>query len=155
MNDNSLDIRRKLPNDTEVLFGIWLKSVQATHTFLSDGDIQYFAPLVRDYLASSEAEIWVLCSDSRVVGFMGLSPNKIEAIFVAPEYQRRGGGRRLVEYAQNCYGALTVDVNEQNPAARGFYESCGFVVEGRSALDSTGRPFPLLHMRRFAPIAPS
>ena len=44
-------------------------------------------------------------------------------------------------------GDLTVDVNEQNPAACRFYEACGFVVEGRSELDSTGRPFPLLQMR--------
>ena len=28
-----------------------------------------------------------------------------------------------------------------------FSVACGFVVEGRSELDSTGRPFPLLHMR--------
>jgi putative acetyltransferase len=50
---------------------------------------------------------------------------------------------------------LTVDVNEQNPAACRFYEACGFVVEGRSELDSTGRPFPLLHMRLPAPNQPS
>jgi putative acetyltransferase len=45
-------------------------------------------------------------------------------------------------------GDLTVDVNEQNPAARGFYEALGFVVVGRSPLDDGGRPFPILHMRR-------
>jgi putative acetyltransferase len=32
-------------------------------------------------------------------------------------------------------------------AARRFYESCGFVVEGRSDLDEQGRPYLLLHMR--------
>jgi putative acetyltransferase len=44
-----------------------------------------------------------------------------------------------------------VDVNEQNSAARRFYEACGFVVEGRSELDDQGRPYPLLHMRLAAP----
>jgi putative acetyltransferase len=48
-------------------------------------------------------------------------------------------------------GALTVDVNEQNPAAVGFYERLGFVVVGRSPRDGSGRPFPLLHLRRPAP----
>jgi putative acetyltransferase len=122
--------------------------VRATHTFLSEEDIQSFLPLVRDYLASAEPEFWVLCSDSEApLGFMGLSGSKMEALFLAPEFQRRGGGRRLVEHAQQLHGALTVDVNEQNPAACRFYEACGFVVEGRSELDSTGRPFPLLHLR--------
>jgi putative acetyltransferase len=53
----------------------------------------------------------------------------------------------MVEHARGLRGELTVDVNEQNPAACRFYEACGFVVVGRSELDSTGRPFPLLHMR--------
>ena len=54
-----------------------------------------------------------------------------------------------MEHAQALRGGdLTVDVNEQNPAAVGFYEAVGFAVVGRSPLDDAGRPFPLLHMRR-------
>ena len=75
----------------------------------------------------------------------------MEALFLAPEFLRRGGGRRLVRHAQELRGELTVDVNEQNPAARQFYEACGFVAEGRSELDSDGRPFPLLHMHLATP----
>ena len=41
----------------------------------------------------------------------------------------------------------TLDVNEQNPQAVGFYEHEGFVVAGRSPVADAGRPFPLLHMR--------
>ena len=82
------------------------------------------------------------------MGFLGLSRSKIEALFLAPEYHRRGCGRRLVRHARELKGDLTVDVNEQNPAAVRFYEACGFVVVGRSELDGAGRPFPLLHMRQ-------
>ena len=85
------------------------------------------------------------------MGFMGMSGNKIESLFLAPEYLRRGVGRRLVRHAQALHGELTVDVNEQNAPARWFYEACGFVVEGRSELDSQGRPYPLLHLRLAAP----
>ena len=61
--------------------------------------------------------------------------------------------RRLVAYAQALRpGALAVDVNEQNWPARSFYEALGFVVIGRSPLDDTGRPYPILHMRRGAPL---
>jgi putative acetyltransferase len=42
---------------------------------------------------------------------------------------------------------LTAEVNEQNHAACRFYEACGFVVEGRSEVDDTGRPYPLLQVR--------
>ena len=53
------------------------------------------------------------------------------------ECQGRGGGQRSVRHAQALHGELTVDVNEQNSAARGFYEACGFVVEGRSPLSAS------------------
>jgi putative acetyltransferase len=145
-------IRRAISTDRESLVDIWLRSVRATHTFLSEKDIQSLLPPTRDYLTSDEPELWVLCSASGVVlGFMGMDGSKMDALFLAPEFHRRGGGRRLVRHAQERRGELMVDVNEQNPAARRFYEACGFVVEGRSERDDAGRPFPLLHMRLPAP----
>jgi putative acetyltransferase len=109
-------------------------------------------PHVRSYLSSSASEIWVACDVSGIVmGFMGLSGRKMEALFLAPEFQGRGAGRLLVRHAQSLRGELTVDVNEQNAAARRFYEACGFVVEGRSELDEQGRPYPLLYMRLTEP----
>jgi putative acetyltransferase len=56
-----------------------------------------------------------------------------------------------VDHARALHGELTVDVNEQNAAAVAFYQACGFVNEGRSELDESGRPYPLLHMRLAAP----
>jgi putative acetyltransferase len=143
-----MKVRPAVPADGGVLLDIWLRSVRATHTFLSQEDVQSLLPLVRDCLASGALELWVLCSDAEgPMGFMGLSGSKMEALFLAPEFHRRGGGRLLVRWAQGRAGELTVDVNEQNPEAVRFYEACGFVVEGRSEGDSAGRPFPLLHMR--------
>jgi putative acetyltransferase len=143
----AMNIRRVIPTDREQLLEIWLRSVRATHTFLTEEDIQSFLPIVRD-VALAELEIWVLCSNSgSPIGFMGMTGSKVEALSLAPEFCRRGGGSRLIRHARQLKGELTVDVNEQNPAARLFYEACGFVVDGRSELDSTGRPFPLLHMR--------
>ena len=148
-------IRRANPTDRDVLVDIWLRSVRATHTFLSEKDIQSLLPAARDYLTSDEPELWVLCADSgAIMGFMGMSGSNMESLFLAPEFHRRGAGRRLVRHAQALHGELTVDVNEQNAAARGFYEACGFVAEGRSELDDQGRPYPLLHMRLTTPNKP-
>ena len=143
-----MNTRRAVPADRDVLFGIWLRSVRATHDFVSPEDIRAYIPLVRDYLGSCEPEFWVVSSDDgAVMGFMGLAGSRIEALFLSPECRGRGAGRQLVQHARTLRGELTTDVNEQNHAARRFYERCGFVVEGRSELDDTGRPYPLLHMR--------
>src|SRR3954462_4629081 len=99
-NSAAMNIRRAIATDREILLEIWLRSVRATHTFLSEEDIQSFLPIVRD-VALAELEIWVLCSDSgSPVGFMGMSESKVEALFLAPEFCRRGGGRRMIQHAQ-------------------------------------------------------
>ena len=146
-----MTIREACPDDRDVLLEIWLRSVRATHTFLTEDDIQSLLPMVRDG-ALVGLELWVLCSEGgQPVGFMGLSGDRVEALFLAPEYRRRGGGRMLLDHARRLKGPLTVDVNEQNPEALRFYEACGFEVAGRSATDSDGRPFPLLHLREAPP----
>jgi putative acetyltransferase len=142
-----MTIRPAGPTDRDTLLDIWLRSVRATHTFLTEDDIQSLLPLVRD-AALPELELWVLCSEGGTpAGFLGLSGSKVEALFIAPESSRRGGGRMLLDHARQLKGALTVDVNEQNPEALRFYAACGFAVIGRSAMDTAGRPFPLLHLR--------
>lgn len=45
------------------------------------------------------------------------------------------------------YAVQEVCVNEQNPAARGFYKHLGFAVYRRTPLDEQGGPFPLLYLR--------
>jgi putative acetyltransferase len=146
-------IRRARAGDYDTLVELWERSVRATHDFLTEDDIGALRPLVREALTDEALELWVLAERADVpVGFMGLAEHDIAALFLEPAHRGQGAGRRLVTHAQQLRGgSLTVDVNEQNPAARGFYEALGFVVVSRSPLDGDGRPFPLLHMRRPAP----
>ena len=143
-------IRRARAADLDTLVALWERSVRATHEFLTEADIDALRPLVREALSDDALELWVLTEKADVpIGFMGLAGHDIAALFLEPARRGQGYGRRLVAHAQQLRGGqLTVDVNEQNPAARGFYEALGFRVVGRSPLDDGGRTFPLLHMRR-------
>ena len=149
MNDDR-QVRRARAADLDTLVALWERSVRATHDFLTEADIVALRPLVPEALSDDALELWVLTERADVpIGFMGLAGDDIAALFLEPAHRGQGGGRRLVAHAQAIRdGDLTVDVNEQNPAAVGFYEALGFVVVGRSPLDDDGRPFPLLHMRR-------
>lgn len=148
------EIRRARPAERAGLVALWERSVRATHDFLTEADIEGLRPVVGEALADPGLEVWVLVDAAdRPIGFLGLAGDDIAALFVDADMRGRGAGRRLVAHAQaRRGGALTVDVNEQNPAAVGFYEALGFTVCGRSPLDGDGRPFPLLHMRRPAPV---
>ncbi len=133
--------------DHDRLVEIWYQAVCQTHTFLTDEDIQFYRNLVQNG-ALREVEIWVeLNGDQEPTGFIGLDGTKIEMLFVAPQYHGKGTGSRLIKHAQDLKGSnLQVDVNEQNDGACEFYKRFGFVQTGRSEVDGSGRPFPLLHL---------
>lgn len=150
MMTQELTIRSARPSDKNRLVEIWLASVRATHTFLSEQEIQELLPLVKEKALPS-LELWVLLSGEEIIGFAGLSDNNLEALFLHPEHFEKGGGTMLVDHARQLKGSLVVDVNEQNPDAVEFYKSVGFEVVGRSKTDSGGRPYPILHMREIDP----
>lgn len=133
-------------DDFAEIVEVWEASVRATHDFLSEEDILFFRPLIlNDYLAA--VDLYCLKDESgRIHGFLGVAGENVEMLFLAPQSRFRGLGRRLLAFALDELGARKVDVNEQNPAAVGFYEHMGFRVTGRSPEDGTGKPFPLLHM---------
>jgi putative acetyltransferase len=147
-------VRRARVEDHEELVELWERSVRASHHFLTEGDIVGLRPFVREGLAKDSGQLWVLLAPNQaVMGFLGYADDTVEALFIDPAYHRQGGGKFLIGYAQSMSttGALAVDVNEQNEEALHFYEAQGFVVVARSPLDSEGRPFPILHMKRGAP----
>lgn len=147
-----MTVRLLYEADRESLLDLWLRAVQATHTFLSEPEIQALVAPTKAYLWSDESELWVLVADNKEpAGFLGMDGGDVSALFIAPEHQRRGGGRQLIEYAADLRGELTVTVNEQNAGAVRFYEKCGFLAEDRSETDDEGRPYPVLRMRRLEP----
>lgn len=149
----NLRIRRARSTEAPALLAMWERSVRATHTFLTEADIAFYRPLTAEILSDDALDVWVLAEeDEGLVGFLGLAGHSIEALFLEPGRRREGSGRRLVEHAQKINGgALTVDVNEQNDDARRFYDALGFTVVARTSHDSTGRPYPIVHLRREAP----
>jgi len=134
-------------NDHDVLVDIWYRAVRCTHTFLTEADIQYYREMVQNG-ALKEVEIWISRNTAKeATGFIGLDGTKIEMLFIDPEYHGLGIGSRLIKHAINVAGStLQVDVNEQNDGACAFYKRFGFVQIGRSELDSSGKPFPVLHL---------
>ncbi len=140
-------------DDLPRLGDIWEAAVRATHDFLSEDDIQLFRPLVRDGYLPSAPRLAVARGDGgRAIGFVGVEGDKVEMLFVDPEWHGRGVGQALLAHAVRQWAACRVDVNEQNPRALGFYLRMGFAVESRSERDGLGKPFPLLHLRRAAPV---
>ena len=140
-------IRASRASDVALMFDIWRDAVAATHHFLSDADREFFSGIVRNHYLPAMPFTVTVDEEDRPVAFLGMTGARIHSLFVAPDQHGRGIGRRLIEHARHEHGELTVDVNEQNQSAVGFYERMGFRRIGRSDMDDSGRPYPLLHLK--------
>jgi putative acetyltransferase len=102
-------------------------------------DIIKYLPLLKTFA----------CKDVNggIQGFIGILENKIEMLFVSPEYFGKGVGKALMDFAVKKIGVNEVCVNEQNVKAKEFYEHIGFRVVERMEKDEQGRAFALLRMK--------
>jgi len=133
------NIARPTEQDYDELIQLWEKSVRSTHHFLTEESIQFYKPLIRNhYLSAVELSI-IRNSHGKIAAFMGLSDELIEMLFVHPDEQGKGYGKRLIEYAIRQKQIDKVDVNEDNDQALRFYQHLGFEIIGRDETDGRGK----------------
>lgn len=140
-------ISQPTPEDYDEILHVWEMSVRHTHDFLTEEHIQFYKPLVRKHYLPAVELFVIRNANGKIAAFMGLSDELIEMLFVHPDEQRKGYGKRLMEYARDKKQMDKVDVNEQNEKALQFYLHLGFQVIGRDETDSMGKPFPILHLQ--------
>ncbi len=142
-----LKIRISRSSEAPEIIQIWKNSVDATHDFLTADDRQEIEKEVIGFF--SETPVWVATNqEDRPLGFMFLHDGHLEALFIDASARGLGIGKQLISHALTLHPNLSVDVNEQNQQAVGFYQHMGFQIPGRSELDNQGRAYPLLHLSR-------
>lgn len=139
------------PRDPELLLRltrVWESAVLATHHFLTAADRSMIKAMVPQALAATAYLYPAMDRTLGPVGFMGIEGTKLEMLFLLADMRGRGLGRAMVTCAIARHAVSRVVVNEQNPAARGFYEHLGFRMTGRSPVDEQGNPWPVLFLER-------
>lgn len=127
---------------------IWQKSVEATHLFLSPQDIKDILPQVVIGLKQIPILLVSFTDDDEPISFAGIADDKLEMLFLSPDYFQQGIGYKMISTAIQDYQIKYVDVNEQNTKALKFYLRQGFTIFKRSPVDSDNRPFPILHLKK-------
>ena len=79
----------------------------------------------------------VACEDGRIAGFICLNRDEVAALFVHPDFQGQGLGKRLLSA---FHPPLTVEVFEANRRGREFYEGFGFRATGRRIHEEAASP---------------
>jgi GNAT superfamily N-acetyltransferase len=90
-------------------------------------------------------QVMVAELDGNIAGFAAIVGGELDGLFVEPALWRRGVGAALVEAATLLARRRGLSLSVvANPAAREFYEKCGFMIEG----EAQTRFGPALRMSR-------
>lgn len=129
-------IRELQKTDINKVADIWLDTNLKAHYFIP---AQYWKSNFESVKALlPQAEVYVYENGKNIQGFIGLSGEYIEGIFVSGEAQSQGIGKLLLNFVKDRRTKLCLNVYQKNPQAIHFYQREGFQIQCESLDGATG-----------------
>jgi putative acetyltransferase len=122
-------LRRGRLDDMAALARLYRETVRASLAFVPE---IHTPEQDRDFFAGrlfETTEVWLAEDEAgEPLGYIAFRPDFIEHLFVRPDRQTQGLGRRLLARARDGAHELRLWTFQQNLRARRFYEKHGFSV---------------------------
>ena len=121
-------IRKFENSDIDDIMQIWKNVNIEAHNFISKEYWIENCGMVREILP--KAEIYVHEDDvtNIIDGFIGLTDNYIEGLFVKENVQSKGIGKQLLDYVKNIKSNMSLSVYMKNVRAVYFYQREQFQI---------------------------
>ena len=129
-------IRELRKVDINKVAEIWLDTNIKTHYFISAQYWKSNFELVKELLL--QATVYVYEDKQEIQGFIGLSNEYIEGIFVSALMQSQGIGKILLNYVKGKRNKLILNVYQKNTRAISFYQREGFEIQYSGLDEATG-----------------
>jgi len=129
-------IRELRKVDINKVAEIWLDTNIKTHYFISAQYWKSNFELVKELLL--QATVYVYEDKQEIQGFIGLSNEYIEGIFVSAEMQSQGIGKILLNYVKGKRNKLILNVYQKNTRAISFYQREEFEIQYSGLDEATG-----------------
>ena len=129
-------IREFQRDDINKVADIWLDTNIKAHNFISAQYWKSNFELVKELLL--QATVYVYEDKQEIQGFIGLSNEYIEGIFVSAEMQSQGIGKILLNYVKEKRNTLFLNVYQKNTRAISFYQREGFEIRCNGIDEATG-----------------
>ena len=129
-------IRELRKVDINKVAEIWLDTNIKTHYFISAQYWKSNFELVKELLL--QATVYVYEDKQEIQGFIGLSNEYIEGIFVSAVMQSQGIGKILLNYVKGKRNKLILNVYQKNTRAISFYQREGFEIQYSGLDEATG-----------------
>ena len=129
-------IRKLRKADINKVADIWLDTNIKAHYFIPAQYWKRNFDLVKELLL--QATVYVYEDKQEIQGFIGLSNEYIEGIFVSAEMQSQGIGKILLNYVKGKRNKLILNVYQKNTRAISFYQREGFEIQYSGLDEATG-----------------
>ena len=130
-------IRKLETQDLDAVMQIWLHGNLDAHAFIPASFWTGHFEIVRNMLLQAELYVHENEAPRQIDGFIGLTENHIEGIFVAKSARSKGIGRALSEYAKSRKPRLDLSVYQKNERALAFYQREQFTVQSEGIDEDT------------------
>ena len=130
-------IRKFESRDLDAVMQIWLQANLDAHAFIPASFWEAHFEMVRDMLPQAELYGHENEAPRQIDGFIGLTENHIEGIFVAKAARSKGIGKALLDYAKSRNPRLYLSVYQKNERAIAFYRREQFVVQAEGIGEDT------------------
>lgn len=129
-------IRKLRKADINKVADIWWDTNIKAHYFIPAQYWKRNFGLVKELLL--QATVYVYEDKQEIQGFVGLSDEYIEGIFVSAEMQSQGIGKILLNYVKGKRNNLLLNVYQKNTRAISFYQREGFEIQCNGIDEATG-----------------
>lgn len=130
-------IRKFETRDLDTVMQIWLHGNLDAHAFIAASFWTEHFEMVRDLLPQAELYVHENEDTRQIDGFIGLTENHIEGVFVAKAARSKGIGKALLEYAKSRKPCLDLSVYQKNERALAFYQREQFTVQSEGIDEDT------------------
>ena len=128
---------------------IWLHGNLDAHAFILASFWEAHFEMVRDMLPQAELYVHENEAPRQIDGFIGLTENHIEGIFVAKAARSKGIGKALLDHVKPLKPRLTLGVYQKNERALAFYRREQFAVHSEGIDEDTNEAdIQMLWMRQ-------
>ena len=130
-------IRKFETQDLDAVMQIWLHGNLDAHPFIPASFWTDHFETVRDMLPQAELYVHENEDTRQIDGFIGLTENHIEGIFVAKAARSKGVGKALLDHVKPLKPRLTLGVYQKNERALAFYRREQFAVHSEGIVEDT------------------
>lgn len=135
------EMKKMITADIHEVTRLWYETSIIAHDFIPESYWNKNRELMKTiHLPASETVI--VRDKTNILGFISTKDHYLAALFIEPEHQGKGLGRKLLKHIQRNSSFLELKVFAKNLSAVKFYQKNGFkIVDEKIGKDTGEREF--------------